>query len=65
VLWHESLIHVDQEGSMTNRCLEYLSETTSIEGLIQQVAVSYLRHGYWWFAPFAEPSNDNSVDSAA
>ena len=34
---------------MAYRCPHYLCETTSMEGLIQQVALSYLRHGYWWY----------------
>ena len=29
---------------MTYRC-----EATSVDGLVQQVAVSYLRHGYWFY----------------
>jgi hypothetical protein len=28
----------------TYRCL-----TTSVEGFVQQLACSYLRHGYWWY----------------
>jgi hypothetical protein len=34
---------------MAYRCPHYVCETTSIEGLIQQIALSYLRHGYWWY----------------
>ena len=34
---------------MAYRCPHYLCEATSMEGLIQQVALSYLRHGYWWY----------------
>ena len=33
-----------QRGAMPYRCV-----ATSPEGLVQQVAVSYLRHGYWWY----------------
>ena len=31
------------------RCPKYQCEVASVDGLVQQVAVSYLRHGYWWF----------------
>ena len=34
---------------MAYRCPHYSCEATTIEGLIQQVALSYLRHGYWWY----------------
>ena len=34
---------------MTYRCSKYLCEAVSIDGLVQQVTVSYLRHGYWWY----------------
>jgi len=34
---------------MAYRCPHYLCEAISTEGLIQQVALSYLRHGYWWY----------------
>ena len=29
--------------------MPYRCVATSPEGLVQQVAVSYLRHGYWWY----------------
>lgn len=29
--------------------MSYRCVATSPEGLVQQVAVSYLRHGYWWY----------------
>ena len=29
--------------------MRYRCVATSPEGLVQQVAVSYLRHGYWWY----------------
>ncbi|REJ87826.1 MAG: hypothetical protein DWQ34_24595 [Planctomycetota bacterium] len=29
--------------------MEYRYLTTSPEGLVQQLAVCYLRHGYWWY----------------
>ena len=34
---------------MAYRCPHYRCETTTMEGLVQQVALSYLRHGYWWY----------------
>src|SRR4051794_2741739 len=27
----------------------YRCVATSVEGFVQQVAASYLRHGYWWY----------------
>lgn len=35
---------VTRRGAMPYRCV-----ASSSEGLVQQVAVSYLRHGYWWY----------------
>lgn len=29
--------------------MQYRCEATSVEGFIQQIACSYLRHGYWWY----------------
>jgi len=29
--------------------MQYRCETTSVEGFVQQVAVQYLRHGYWFY----------------
>ena len=29
--------------------MRYRCVATSPEGLVQQVAVCYLRHGYWWY----------------
>ena len=29
--------------------MQYRCVATSPEGLVQQVAVCYLRHGYWWY----------------
>jgi hypothetical protein len=40
---------------MAYRCPHYLCEATSMEGLIQQVALSYLRHGYWWYVTGVVP----------
>jgi hypothetical protein len=35
-------------GRTTSRC-DYRCVATSIEGFVQQLAVSYVRHGYWFF----------------
>jgi hypothetical protein len=35
---------VTQRGTMQYRCI-----ASSPEGLVQQVAVCYMRHGYWWY----------------
>ena len=51
----EPLVPVDRKSSMAYRCPKYLCESTSIEGLIQQIAVSYLRRGYWWFVTGVVP----------
>ena len=44
--------------------MPYRCVATSPEGLVQQVAVSYLRHGYWWYVtgriPAVKPSD--SID---
>ena len=29
--------------------MPYRCEATSVEGFVQQIACSYLRHGYWWY----------------
>ena len=29
--------------------MEYRCEATSLEGFVQQLAVAYLPHGYWWY----------------
>lgn len=41
--------------SMAYRGNEYRCSAVSIEGLVQQVAVSYLRHGYWWYVTGTVP----------
>ena len=43
------------------RSMQYRSEATSVEGFVQQIACSYLRHGYWWYVtgcipPHKDPS---------
>ncbi|MEZ6131288.1 MAG: hypothetical protein R3C59_21645 [Planctomycetaceae bacterium] len=42
--------------------MSYRCVAASPEGLVQQVAVSYLRHGYWWYVTGRIP---NSKDPAA
>ena len=53
------LIAVTQRGTMPYRCI-----ASSPEGLVQQVAVSYLRHGYWWYVTGRIPNGKDpeSVD---
>ena len=29
--------------------MQYRSEVVSVTGFVQQIACSYLRHGYWWY----------------
>ena len=41
-----------RRGSMEYRC-----EAASPEGLVQQLAVSYLRHGYWWYVSGRIPAD--------
>ena len=41
---HLFVVAVTQRGAMPYRCA-----ASSPEGLVQQVAVCYLRHGYWWY----------------
>lgn len=43
----------------------YRSVAQSIDGLVQQVAVSYLRYGYWWYTTgmFPEGKDAESIDS--
>ena len=36
--------------------MEYRFEATTIGGFIQQLAVSYLRHGYWFYVPGCIPA---------
>lgn len=35
--------------------MQYRCETTSVEGFVQQVAVQYLRHGYWFYVAGSVP----------
>lgn len=45
--------------------MEYRCEAVSIDGLVQQIAVSYLRHGYWWYTTGTIPDQKEakSIDS--
>ena len=45
--------------------MEYRCEATSPEGLVQQLAVSYLRHGYWWYVTgwVKAPKDPREVDA--
>lgn len=44
--------------------MQYRCETTSVEGFVQQVAVQYLRHGYWFHVAGSVPvgKDPRSVD---
>ncbi len=44
--------------------MRYRCIASSPEGLVQQVAVCYLRHGYWWYVTGTIPKNKDpeSVD---
>lgn len=45
--------------------MSYRCNATSIDGLVQQVAVSYLRHGYWYYVTgmIPEEKNPEQIDS--
>lgn len=36
--------------------MQYRCEATSVEGFVQQVAVQYLRHGYWFYVAGSVPA---------
>jgi len=36
--------------------MAYRCEASSLEGFVQQIACSYLRHGYWWYVTGYVPS---------
>lgn len=44
--------------------MQYRCEATSVEGFVQQVAVQYLRHGYWFYVAGSVPTGKDahSVD---
>ena len=45
--------------------MRYRCEATSIEGFVQQIACSYLRHGYWWYVAgqIPEGKNPHEIDA--
>jgi hypothetical protein len=45
--------------------MAYSCVATSVEGFVQQLACSYLRHGYWWYVSglIPEKKNPESVDA--
>ena len=47
---------------MAYRCSRYRCEATTMEGLIQQVALSYLRHGYWWYVTGLVPERKDVLE---
>lgn len=47
---------------MADRCPHYHCATTTIEGLIQQLALSYLRHGYWWYVTGMIPARKDPLE---
>ncbi len=47
---------------MAYRCPHYLCEAISMEGLVQQVALSYVRHGYWWYVTGIVPERKDSAE---
>jgi hypothetical protein len=47
---------------MAYRCPHYQCEATSMEGLIQQVALSYLRHGYLWYVTGIVPERKEPAE---
>ena len=42
--------------------MKYRCVASTPEGLVQQVAVSYLRHGYWWYTTGRIPGSKNPDD---
>ena len=42
--------------------MKYRCVASSPEGLVQQVAVSYLRHGYWWYITGRIPVSKDPAD---
>ena len=39
----------EQSRDLSRRDMQYRSEVVSVAGFVQQIACSYLRHGYWWY----------------
>src|SRR5258707_11839280 len=46
------------------RDMQYRSEVVSVTGFVQQIACSFLRHGYWWYVTGRVPAGKDakSVD---
>ena len=42
--------------------MQYRCEAASVEGFVQQVAVQYLRHGYWFYVAGVVPARKDSRD---
>jgi hypothetical protein len=41
--------------------MNYRCEATSVAGFVQQIACSYLRHGYWWYATGVIPERKDPI----
>jgi hypothetical protein len=40
--------------------MQYRSEAVSVTGFVQQIACSYLRHGYWWYVTGRIPAGKDA-----
>jgi hypothetical protein len=40
--------------------MQYRSEVVSVAGFVQQIACSYLRHGYWWYVTGRIPAGKDA-----
>lgn len=45
---------------MHQRDMKYRSEVISVTGFVQQIACSYLRHGYWWYVTGRIPAGKDA-----
>ena len=45
---------------MHRRDMQYRSEVVSVAGFVQQIACSYLRHGYWWYVTGRIPAGKDA-----
>src|ERR1700683_2343074 len=43
------------------RNMQYRSEVISVPGFVQQIACSYLRHGYWWYVTGRIPAGKEAT----
>jgi hypothetical protein len=41
--------------------MQYRSEVISVPGFVQQIACSYLRHGYWWYVTGRIPAGKDAA----